>query len=256
MKLKIKVLLIALMLGFCATQLAYPTLADGNVTDIKLHLTGAEVLGTQKHGLYSGTLVDPLNRQWKYEVYVTAENVTGALPLEAAPTTGNLTATNKTFAFDVTAPVIPGELTIHVNISSADGNLWYEKTEIIDVVSPVIISTTIINESNIDVKNATVKFYIDDEEIDSQTIGAIPGGQSIDVSAEWITAEKSPGWHSSRIEVDINADGVIDQTLGDRVITDTFYVEGGTSWVLWLIILLGLVVLLLGIRSISKRKLK
>jgi hypothetical protein len=255
-EVKVKVLMIVLLLTLSLAPFLQSTMAEGTVKDVKLHLSGLEVLGTGKSDQYSATLVDPQNRNWGYEVFVTAENITGAMPLEETPATGNLTALNRSFKFDITTPMVSGELTININISSESGEQWYLKKQTIEVVAPVTIMATVDNPSDMDVRNATVRFYVDGEKIDTQTIGAIPAGQFTEVRAEWITAYKPPGWHDSKIEVDLNGDGIIDQSMGDTVISDKFFVEGGENWIVWITILVGLVALLLGVRYISKRKIK
>lgn len=242
---------IALLLLASLAVPASCVLADGNVRDVRIHLTGEPVLGIGSGSMYSGTLVDTQNRQWKYEVYVTADNVTGAAPTDDMPATGNLSAVNKTFTFEVTAPMKAGDLTIHVNISSMSGDKWYETTEIVKIVKPIVISATIDNPTDTIVSNATVHFYVDNLWIDTQTIGTLPAGQSTDVSAEWIQADFPPGWHDSTIEIDLDNDNAPEWILHDK-----FFIEGGSNLVLYLTIGVGLLALLGGIYFLSKRKLR
>jgi hypothetical protein len=232
---------------------AFP--AQELATDVRIHLSGPAVLGVEKSGHYYATLVDPQNREWVYKVFVTAENTTGASPLEASPVTGNLTAENKTFEFDLTSQAKSGDLVIHVNCTSVEDSSWFESTDRIDVVTPVVIKTMITNPTDTQINNATVNIYVDGVKIDDQTLSLAPN-QGQEVSADWIVVEKTPGWHDFKFEVDLNSDGVIDVTAGDTVMADKFYVEGGGTIFLWLIIFAGLLALVAGFYFISKRKLR
>ncbi|KYK29056.1 MAG: hypothetical protein AYK23_01730 [Candidatus Proteinoplasmatales archaeon SG8-5] len=231
-----------------------PAAAEGNVVDIKVHLSGEPVLAISGSSTYHGTLLDTKNRMWNYEVYVTStegENITGASPSLESPATGNLTISNKTFSFDLMAPLEPGDIDININISSFTGDKWYKTTHTIAVVRPVTISATIDNPSNTAVTNATVRFYVDNDHIDTQIVDQIPPGDSTDVSAEWILAEFPPGWHDTRLEIDLDNNGEAEWTVHDR-----FYVEGGGTLILYLTILFGLIAMLGGIYYISKRKMR
>lgn len=232
---------------------AYP--AQEIATDVRIHLSGPAVLGVEKSGHYSATFVDPQNREWVYNVFVTADNTTGAAPLEASPISGNLTATNKTFEFDLTTQQKPGDLVIHVNCTSVSDSSRFESTDTIDVVTPVVIKTMINNPSETQINNATVNIFVDGAKIDDQMLSLAPN-QGQEVTADWIVAEKTPGWHDFKFEVDLNSDGIIDVTTGDSIIADKFYVEGGGTIFLWLIVAAGLLALLAGFYFISKRKLR
>ena len=170
--------------------------------------------------------------------------------------TGYITRGNWTFQFNLTSQSIPGDLTIHIICTSTTGSFWYLKKETITVVEPVIISATIQNPTNTDVKNATVHFLVDGVEIDSQEISSINSRQSIDVNGEWISADKEPGWHDSEVRVDLSSDGLIDKAAGDIVITDRFYIEGESNWLTWLAVAFGMLALVAGLTFISKRKVK
>jgi len=248
-------LLMALLIILCIVQVV-PVITADTAKDVRLHVSGPNVLGTENTGHYSSTFVDPQGRDWGYEVFLTADNTTGASPLITSPITGNLTGENRSFEFDITAPLTAGDLTINVNLTSKEGNYTYVKTAVIIVVKPVVVHAVVQNPTGYELYNASVRFFIDDEIIDMQTVTVIPPGQYQDISAEWISASIPSGWHYTRVEIDIDNDGVIDTTVGDRVISDKFYVEGGTNPIVWLTILIGLCALLGGVYIINKRKMK
>ncbi|MBA3045550.1 MAG: hypothetical protein KKH41_06765 [Candidatus Thermoplasmatota archaeon] len=229
--------------------------AQTNVTNVQMHVNGPSVLGTLRSGTYSATFVDPENRDWDYKVYITASNTTGASPLIDTPINGTLNSENNTFSFDITSQQAVGELNIHINCTR--GSSYYEKVQKIYVVSPVSLSFEVNNPSNVDVKNATVQFFVDGQEIDSQIISLIGARQTTQVSSEWISKDKEPGWHDSRIVVDLNGDGTVDTSAGDQIIDGRFYVEGGSNWMISILILLiGGFVLIFGFAYISKHKIK
>jgi hypothetical protein len=243
-----------LLFATLAIQFQQSVQAEGNIVDIKVHVSGEPVLGIGGMSTYTGTLVDTKNRNWNYTIYVASEtgaNISGAEPSESAPATGNLTAVNKTFTFDVTAPLDPGDLIVYINISSLTGDHWYRTTETITVVRPVTISATVDNPSDMRVNNATVRFYVNGDLIDTQNIDQIAPAESTDVSAEWIMEKVPPGWHDTRIEIDLDND-----MEPEWVIQDRFYVEGGGTLILYLTIFFGLIAMVAGIYYISKRKMR
>jgi hypothetical protein len=228
--------------------------AQSNTTDVRIHLNGPSVLGTLRTGTYSVTFVDPNYQTWTYKAYITAANTTGASPLINSPINGTLTSENNTFTFDVTAQQDSGELDIHINCTS--GSLYYEKVQTIPVVYPIALNVEINNPSNVEINNATIQFYVDGSEIDKQIIQTIGPRQNTKVSSEWISNDKEPGWHDSKIVVDLNGDGIIDTQAGDMIVEDRFYIEGGKDWIFASTVLIGLIALIIGFVYISKRKMK
>lgn len=246
---------IGLAVLFMANLLILPAIsAQTTPPDVRMQLFGPKDLGTLRTGTYSATFIDPNYRDWSYKVYISADNLTGASPVYASALNGTITRDNNTFEFDITAPMKAGLLEIHINCTS--GIYVYEKTQIVNVVDPITVSAKISNPSNIVINNATVQFYVDGTEIDQQVIQAIGAKSNTSVETEWISSDKEPGWHDSRITVDLNSDGVIDTQAGDIIIDDRFYVEGGSDWVFAITVFIGLIALILGIGYISKRKMK
>jgi hypothetical protein len=76
------------------------------------------------------------------------------------------------------------------------------------------------------------------------------------VSGEWISDDKAPGWHETEVWVDLNSDGDIDTNTGDMIVIDRFYVEGRSTWLNWLIVIVGFVALTVGLMYISKQKIR
>jgi hypothetical protein len=222
------------------------------VTDVRVHLNGPSTLGILRSGTYSMTFDDPLARTWTYKIFIAAANTSGASPLIDSPINGTISPENNTFTFDITAQQKVGDLDIHINCTS--GAYYYEKVQKIHVVNPISLKAKINNPTSVEITNATVQFYVDGTEIDEQVIQTIGANQSVDVESEWISLNKEPGWHDSRIVVDLNSDGLIDTQSGDMVIDSQFYIEGGSNWMMVIIIVAGLMALVVGFGYISKRK--
>ncbi len=249
-----KTVLAIMLLSVLLLQVVPPTIAQTNTNNIRVELHGPSVIGTMNQAEYSATLIDPDNRAWDYSIWITAANDSGASPLKELPANGTLSSGNDTFLFNITAMQRSGELEIHVNCTS--GTLYYEKVQPITVVTPIVFNVELNNPSNVIIKNATVQFLVNGEEIDFQTIQSIPARQGTTVSAEWISADKEPGWYDSTIRVDLNGDGVIDTDVGDMIVEDRFYIEGGSDWVFALTVLIGLAALVIGFGLITKRKIR
>lgn len=250
----IKPALAIMLLSVLVLQLVPPVIAETNATNIRVELHGPSVIGTLNSAEYSATVIDPENRPWEYSVWITAANDSGASPLKELPMNGTLNPGNDTILFNITAMQNAGELKIHVNCTS--GILYYEKVQPITVVSPIIFNVKLNNPSNVVINNATVQFLVDGDEIDFQTIGTIPARQETTVTSEWISNDKEPGWHDSRILVDLDGDGTINTEVGDMIVEDHFYIEGGSDWVFGVTVFIGLAALVIGFGLITKRKIR
>ena len=250
----IKPALAIMLLSVLVLQLVPPAIAETNATNIRVELHGPSVIGTLNQAEYSATVIDPDNRAWEYSIWITAANDSGASPLKELPANGTLNPGNSTFLFNITATHRPGELEIHVNCTS--GTLYYDKVQPITVVTPIIFNVKLNNPSNVVINNATVQFFVDDTEIDFQTIGTIPAMQDTTVTSEWVSTDKEPGWHDSKILVDLNGDGIINTDIGDMIVEDRFYIEGGNDWIFGVTVLIGLAALVIGFGLITKRKIR
>lgn len=226
--------------------------AEGNVKDVRLHIKGPNILGQDKMGSYDITLMDPIERNWQYEVYVDANNITGASPLHIEPIAGNLSAETKTFSVDITATSHAGEMMMVINISSPSGTLWYMREFDITVVEPIVISADIFNSGEVAIRNATVEFYIDDIFLSTDTLASLEPGASTTLSSYWVSDEIAGGWHTSKVVVDINNDGKIDPSIGDIEINNKFYVEGSNVSAT-IYIMIGLIALMVGMMLINRQ---
>ena len=252
MKLKaLTVIAVFLMLSVPLLAFALPAAAeDGNIDDVRFHVAGPKVVGADKTNLYEISLIDSESRNWKYEAWVTAKNRTGAFPSEAEKIIGNLTGDNKSFQIDITATSNVGTMSIVMNISSPSGALWYTSEEEITVVEPIPVKGTIYNSGQVKINNATVKIYIDEEQIGTDIIESLDPGSSKVVSADWISDDIASGWHEAKFIVDVNGDGIINSDMGDIVFTKDVYVKGAGA--ASFLILIGILALMIGVLLISR----
>lgn len=242
---------VVFVLAFTALAVIPATVAaeDGNIDNVRFHVAGPRVVGIDSTNSYRISLIDESGRDWKYEVWVTAKNKTGAFPTEAEKKTGNLTGGNNSFQVDITSTSNTGTMSIVMNATSPNGAFWYTTEEEITVIEPVVVSATIFNSGQVKINNATVDIYIDGEQIGTDTISSLAPGGKKDVSADWVSDDIAPGWHEARFVVDANGDGVINTDLGDIVFVKDIYVKG--SGFATTLILIGILALVIGIMLIS-----
>lgn len=225
---------------------------EGNVTDVRLHVRGSDIMAHDRTGTYDITIMDPQERNWQYSLWIDAVNITGAKPLEIEPITGNFSAENKTFSADVTAMTPLGEMILYINVSSPSGSLWYMRDFKIQVIDPIVVTADILNSGNATIRNATVQFFIDDLLLSTDTLRSLDVGASTTMSGEWVTDEIADGWHTTTVLVDVNNDGIIDPTVGDMEIDSKFYVEG-SNLSATMYIFLGITALMAGMYLINKQ---
>ncbi len=224
--------------------------AEGNVDDIRIHVRGSDILAQDSTSNYEITLMDPQDRNWAYSVHIDADNITGASPLEIEPIAGNLTSGNDTFSANIGAMSNIGDMVMIINVTSPSGALWYVREFEIKVIEPIVISAEIFNSGDVDIRNATVEFYVDDDLISTDTLAYLPAGGSTKMSSQWVSEEIADGWHTSTVLVDVNDDGITDPGMGDIEINDKFYVEG-SNMSATLYIILGITALFFGMVIIN-----
>ena len=164
---------------------------------------------------------DPVN--YSVSWYVTGPNLAGASPLVTSP--GTLSGARSTFTLNVTAPTSEQTLTLRVTVGASPSggteNTTVERS--IAVLAPIVLSGSFRNDGSTAAVNVTVRFYVDDAFVGTQTIARIaPGGQG-SASFEYLPVGLSTGSHRVRIEADLDRDGTIDPARGETIISDVFY---------------------------------
>jgi hypothetical protein len=195
--------------------------------------------------------------KWRVAGHLTGENVT-----DASPNLGNaFNETNESniFQIDVTAPSIAQDMVLNIDAASLLGanSSLVSDTYKIAVVDPITLRATVWNPSNSTLKNVLVSFKVDGELIgSSEPIGEIgPLGEGT-ATFSWITKSLSSGKHELGIEIDLNGDGIIDETRGETFYTRDFYgpSEGPSLLVTILIVLFVIVIILLLPSTLSRKR--
>lgn len=226
---------------------------------VKIYIFGPTVAATGSVSEFNISVVGgPGEEDGNYSIkaHLEGTNLTGALPLRSSPHQD--TNPNGTFAMNVTVPTVPQTITLVINAtSSKDENRAYSETEYtIQVVEPVTIGTIIVNTGSLKLTDVAVKFYVDGEFIGNQTIESLDAGNSTDVSIEWLVADIGPGRHEIRITVDMNNDGIINESDGDLVIIQYFYkeYEGIHPAIIVVLSIIMILTILILIRTIRKKR--
>ncbi len=259
---KLLILALVLMALLSFTQFV-PTVDAQDESDVKVFIVGPDALGISEKAVYTVTVVggpgEEEGGKWRVSAHLTGKNVT-----EADPNLGNAfneTTESNIFQVNVTAPPVAQNMVLNVGAASILGaNITLANdTYKIAVVTPISLRTTITNPSNSTLKNVLVTFKVDGELIGSSEpiaeIGPLGEGTA---TFSWITKDISPGRHELEIEIDLNGDGIIDETRGETLYIEGFYGPSGdpSIIVVVIIVILVIVIILLLPSTLRRRKRK
>jgi hypothetical protein len=239
-------------------QLALPPVAAQD-SDVNVFIVGPNAIGIGASATYTVTVVGgPAEDggKWRVTAHLTGKNITDAIP-----GVGGFNETNESNVFHVkvTANSIPQEMVLNIEAASMEGaNITIVKdTYKITVVKPIDLRVTVNNPTNTTLKNVLVNFKVDGELVGSgspiEEIGPFSEGTA---TFSWITKRSSPGRHELGIEIDLDGDGIIDETKGETFYTLDLYAsaEGPSLLVTVLLVLLVIVVLLLLPSTLRKKR--
>jgi hypothetical protein len=74
--------------------------------------------------------------------------------------------------------------------------------------------------------------------VGSSTIESIAPGESEFASFDWTIANPEPGQYELTVVVDLDRDGVVDESAGDSMAVSYFYVGGGVNYITWILVVL------------------
>lgn len=241
-------------------QLVWQPVMAQEETEVRVFIVGPDALGISDNAVYTVTVVGgPAEEggKWRVAAHLTGKNIT-----DATPTLGdrfNETNESNIFHIDVTAPSIAQGMKLHIEAASLLGaNIsMVTDTYEIAVVDPISLRVTVKNPTNSTLKNVLVNFKVDGELIGSgepiEEIGPLSEGVA---TFSWITKSISPGKHELGIEIDLNGDGIIDETRGETFYTKDFYgpSEGPGLLVTVLLVIFVIAVLLLLPSTLSRKR--
>jgi hypothetical protein len=241
-------------------QLALQPVVAQDEAEVRVFIVGPDALGISDNAVYTVTVVGgPAEEggKWRVSAHLTGKNVTDAIPNLGEAF--NVTQESNIFQINVTAPSIAQDMKLNIEAASLLGaNISLVKdTFDLAIVDPISLRATVKNPSSTTLKNVLVNFKVDGELIGSaeaiEEIG--PLGEGI-ATFSWITKDISPGRHELGIEIDLNGDGVVDETRGETFYTKDFYgpQEGPGLLITVLLVIFVIVILLLLPSTLSRKR--
>lgn len=159
---------------------------------------------------------------FSYRAQVVGDDTAGA-----SVTPETQTSADSVFKFNVTMPsVAPQTVKLRVNVTStaADGTSSTFKLRDFDikVVEPIVISATVYNIGDADVKDATARFYADGALLATKTF-SVAKGSSTTLRHNWTFVKIDQGEHVVSIVID-ESEGLVEFRDGNNVYSLTIYV--------------------------------
>ena len=158
----------------------------------------------------------------------------------------------------VRAPDTPGKYTLHVSFTERIDNgseIKSEKSVVVSVVEPIVLKSTLTNNSNVDFSDFAVYFYVDNELIsDSRTLVSVKSGENTAVTYDWVTDSISGGTHTFKIVAGSeNIGEYTDVIFGSE---HSFYVGGSDFGIVNIIMILAIILLIIMVIYISRKQVK
>jgi hypothetical protein len=167
----------------------------------------------------------PHERNYSLKAWLVGDNLEGASPLVGTPFNKNNTDGN--FTLPVKAPTKKASLTLVMEAISkgANGSSETTRKEIsLRAVNPITIKAVLENKGDVNAKNVTLSFYLDDSFIGDQQVAEVPANNKSNVSFEHAPPELAPGAHTIKVILDAKGQ-LVEFEEGNNVLTETFYVH-------------------------------
>jgi hypothetical protein len=254
-------LAIGLIVALLAAALVAPAAsAEGN-SDVRVYIQTSSVYGVGQSIDFRVVVLGTDAGVWKYEYYLdnttTKANMTGATPLKAQPSRGNITDT--TLELNATMPSVPGAFDIFLNVTKTidTGSLWQTARVRVDVVEPINLTCRVKNPTDLDMKDVPCQIFVDGTLVQNQTVALISAGKSANVTAQWYTKEPGTGSHDVEFRFDLNGDGDFASENEDLTISYKIYTKGqGVDWLLVFTVTIAIFATVIGVILIRRRPLK
>ncbi|OGS47681.1 MAG: hypothetical protein A3K66_05405 [Euryarchaeota archaeon RBG_16_67_27] len=230
------ILALALLAALAALAFAPPAAGQEVFTDIR----GPAALSPGQVGQFnvsiSGGPAGP-DVNYTLEFYITGTDTTGGAPTSASP--GHASGSQALHTINVTAPQVDQTVTLIVKISAKRGSITENATveKAIVIVTPIVLSATFVNGSPTAAVNVTVRFYVDDALVGTQTLARIAGNGQATASFSYLPANLAAGTHRVRIEADIDRNGAIDPARGELATSELFIREAAPLSSGWTLVL-------------------
>jgi hypothetical protein len=204
------------------------TVPSAEAQNVFATITGPTALAPRQTASYNVTVgggPEPGPVTYTVEYFLSAQDLTGGTPRQEAP--GRVSGNQTVFKADITAPERDQIVTLVVRISAQAGATFVNGSAetTIQIITPILLRATFRNEAPTAALNVTVRFYVDDISVGSQSIARInPSGEET-ASFSYLPVGLAPGTHRVRVEADVDRDGRIDPARGELVVTDLFVRE-------------------------------
>ncbi len=227
------------LLALVALAVGMPGVRAAGTATVSGSLTGPNVLAVGAHASYTvtasggpafasnGTQVGNLS----YYLSLQAANLTG---VSLAPESGALFQpyTGQT---TLTVGAAPETVTILMEVSSVyrGDNVSANFTYTVNVVTPYVVSATIVATSSSTVLSFPVRIALDGTAVGTVTVPTLTPGQKYNLSYQYPTLGLSSGWHTFTISL-ASEHGLVSFANGATEYSSSFYVSGpAPNYTLW-----------------------
>ena len=226
-----------------SVNLEYPTYA-GKLQTVQCKLS------------VSGGPAGDLTGNYSYRAEIVAGNETGS---SITPSSGS--SADGVFYFNVTMPgAAPQKIKIKVNATSIEWRGKDSKSRVsefeIQVVDPIVIRATVLNNGAIDASNVTARFYADGALIGTRVFN-VSSHASVDLEYNWTFFRVDSGKHIITVTVD-DPNNLAEFSDGNNVFSRTIYIgkQGNPVGAILtiLLIIVSVLVVLMWLQKPVKRK--
>jgi cbb3-type cytochrome oxidase subunit 3 len=170
-----------------------------NASAVNVTISGPSLVGTNQTIEYK-IIVNGFFKDYGYHLFLSGENLIGALPVEEI--TGYSNTTN-IFYTNITFPSQPQTVYIMVQGIGGTGNANVTNTAQypVKVVYPIILTATVHNSAAITLYNIHINFYFDNVYIGNQTIYVIHPNSTAETNFSWIVSSVGSGQHTVKFVV-------------------------------------------------------
>ena len=195
-----------------------------------MHVSGPSIVATNDTAHYTVTINGEFD-VYKCTLLMGGENLSNAEPLGEVKKMNY----NGVFKFDIHTPIIPQRIYLNFKgigiINSTNTTKIFEKKLIVEVKTPFMINVKVRDIENYDIRNVTVRFYIDGNYIGSTVINKILANSTKNVGYKWVPSI-SEGAHQLKVEID--SKGIVFENGKNYYVREIYYGNPPSyDWVLY-----------------------
>ncbi len=170
-----------------------------NASAVNVTISGPSLVATNQTIEYK-IVVNGFFKDYGYHLFLSGENLVGALPVQEITAYSNST---NIFYTNITFPSQPQTVYIMVQgIGGVDNSNVTNTAEYpVKVVYPVIFTATVYNSAAIKLYNIPVNFYFDNVYIGNQTIAEINPNSTAEANFSWVVSSVGNGQHTVKFVV-------------------------------------------------------